>query len=84
MRACFARRLSKNKKGMLQMANDGPTWIEARLGDVTGHRLTAEESRVVRELLEMARKPFDVGRPTGEEPAVHFLPAAPEAEVSAL
>ena len=55
-----------------------PGPIEWRLAEVTAYRPTAEERRIVETLLEVARRPFAVGRAIGEDPATQFLPVLPE------
>ncbi|WP_340109401.1 hypothetical protein [Pikeienuella sp. HZG-20] len=64
------------------MGDDCPTAkeTEERLREVTDHRVTADEGRIVAALLEIARRPFDIGRPTGDDPATRFRPAAPKTE----
>ena len=55
-----------------------PDFIEARLAEVTAYRVTAEELRIVRDLLDMVRKPFDGGSVIGDDPATHFRAVTPE------
>lgn len=50
--------------------------LQMRLTEVAGYRMTASEAREVQALLDMVRGPFDIGRVTGDDPAMHFRPVS--------
>lgn len=58
--------------------------LEARLSEVTSYRPTVQELDIIMDLVETARKPFGTMQPTGDDPAIHFLPIAAERKETTL